>query len=389
MSVFKFIKNQLIEVIEWTDNSSSTMVYRFPVQNKEIKMGAQLTVRESQAAIFINEGQIADVYPPGRYELTTQNMPLLTKLKSWKYGFNSPFKAEVYFVNTKQFPDQKWGTPNPVLMRDADFGKVRVRAHGNFSFKISDPALFLREVFGTNGVFDSENIVGQLRRSIVSSFADVLGEARMSVMDLLAYYTEFGELTLTKLQPKFNSMGLMITLLEVVNITVPEEVEKAIDKRSTMGAIGDVNLYTKFQAADALRDAAKNPNGGMAGAGIGLGAGVTLGSVMGDALRTSFSAPTQPQQHPQPQPGVAPTNTIACPSCNARVSESAKFCPECGKPTAPPKVKCIKCSFEMNQNMKFCPECGSPQNTEIICKKCGQKVPSGSKFCPECGEKTE
>ena len=153
MGLFDFIKNQFIEVIEWTDTSNSTMVYRFPVENKEIKMGAQLTVRESQIAVFVNEGTIADVYSPGRYTLTTENMPVLTKLKSWQYGFNSPFKAEVYFVNTKQFTDQKWGTSNPVIMRDAEFGTVRIRAFGIFAFRVSDAITFLKEIFGTNGAF--------------------------------------------------------------------------------------------------------------------------------------------------------------------------------------------------------------------------------------------
>ncbi|NLY18771.1 MAG: hypothetical protein GX045_07430, partial [Clostridiaceae bacterium] len=168
MGVFDFIKNQLIEVIEWTDDTAGTMVYRFPVAGKEIKMGAQLTVRESQVAVFVNEGQIADVFQPGRYTLTTQNMPILTKLKSWKYGFNSPFKAEVYFVNTRQFTDQKWGTSNPVMMRDAEFGMLRLRAYGIYSFRVTDPVVFLKEVFGTGSMFDTNSITGQLRRSIVS-----------------------------------------------------------------------------------------------------------------------------------------------------------------------------------------------------------------------------
>lgn len=379
MGLFDFIKNQFIEVIEWTDDSSSTMAYRFPVENKEIKMGAQLTVRESQTAVFVSEGKIADVYGPGRYELTTENMPVLTKLKSWKYGFNSPFKAEVYFVNTKQFTEQKWGTLNPVIMRDSEFGSVRVRGFGIFAFKVSDPVTFLKELFGTNGIFDTENIVGQLKRSIVSSFSDILGEARIPILDLSSYYDEIGQQILERMQPKFNAMGFQLNSLYVENISVPEEVEKALDKRSTMGIYGDLNAYTKFQAAEALRDAAKNPGGNLANAGVGLGAGVTLGSVMGEALRSGAASPSQQE--------ALNDNITACNSCGAKMKKGSKFCPECGKPTAVPKVKCQSCGVEIEKNMKFCPECGAMQSSEIACSKCGQKVPAGVKFCPECGEK--
>jgi membrane protease subunit (stomatin/prohibitin family) len=385
MGLFSFIKNQFIEVIEWTDTTNNTMVYRFPVENKEIKMGAQLTVRESQVAVFVNEGTIADVYGPGRYTLTTENMPVLTKLKSWKYGFDSPFKAEVYFVNTKQFTDQKWGTSNPVIMRDAEFGTVRIRAFGIFAFRVNDAAIFLREIFGTNGDYDTESITGQLKRTIVSGFADLLGEARIPVLDISAYYDELGQQTLDKLQPKFNLMGLQLASLYVENISVPEEVEKALDKRSTMGIFNDLNQYTKFQAAEALREAAQNPGGGIAGAGVGLGAGVTLGSVMSEALKGNLAASSQQEAENASNQGLK-EDKILCPSCNAKISANAKFCPECGK-AAKQAIKCIECGFEMGKEMKFCPECGAHQNREIICKKCGIKMAPDSKFCPECGER--
>lgn len=384
MGLFSFIRNQFIEVIEWTDISNNTMVYRFPVENKEIKMGAQLTVRESQVAVFVNEGTIADVYGPGRYALTTENMPVLTKLKSWKYGFDSPFRAEVYFLNTKQFTDQKWGTSNPVIMRDAEFGTVRIRAFGIFAFRVNDAATFLREIFGTNGDFDTESITGQLKRTIVSGFADLLGEAKIPVLDLSAYYDELGQQTLEKLQPKFNLIGLQLASLYVENISVPEEVEKALDKRSTMGIYGDMNQYTKFQAAEALRDASQNPGGGIAGAGVGLGAGAALGSVMAEALKSNFSASAQGANSSSNQ--ELKEEKILCPTCNAKISANAKFCPECGK-VVKPSTKCIECGFEMVREMKFCPECGAPQVREISCRKCGTKIPAGSKFCPECGER--
>jgi membrane protease subunit (stomatin/prohibitin family) len=382
MGLFSFIKNQFIEVIEWTDESSSTMAYRFPVENKEIKMGAQLTVRESQTAIFVNEGKIADVYGPGRYMLTTENMPVLTKLKSWKYGFNSPFKADVYFVNTKQFTDQKWGTSNPVIMRDAEFGTVRIRAFGIFAFRVNDAATFLKEVFGTNGVFDTESIVGQLKRSIVSSFSDLLGESKIPVLDISSYYDELGQHILERMQTKFNAMGFQLTSLYVENISVPEEVEKALDKRSTMGIYGDLNTYTKFQAAEALRDAAQNPGGNLTNAGVGLGAGAALGSIMAEALKGG-----SPSSSPQQQ--SLNNAVMLCASCGYKIPTGMKFCPECGKPAAPPRVKCSECKAEIDENTKFCPNCGTLRNKEILCKKCGNKVPPGVKFCPECGEKIE
>lgn len=384
MGIFDFIKSQFIEVIEWTDNNNSTMVYRFPVENKEIKMGAQLTVRESQVAIFVNEGQPADLYLPGRHVLTTENMPVLTKLKSWKYGFNSPFKAEVYFINTKQFMDQKWGTSNPIITRDAEFGTVRIRAFGIFAFRVNDAVMFLKEIFGTNGSYDTESIVGQLKRSIVSGFGDLLGESRIPVLDISSNYDELGQQTIIKLQPIFNKMGLQLTSLYVENVSVPEEVEKAMDRRATMGIYGDVNTYTKFQAAEAIRDAASNPSGGLANAGVGLGAGIGLGSLMGDALRSSTTAPIQNSNEQQSK-----TEETICNFCNLKIPAKSKFCPSCGKLTTSTNIKCVKCNFKMEKDMKFCPQCGESQNKDLICKKCGHKIPTSFKFCPECGERAE
>lgn len=211
MGLFGFFKNQFIEVIEWTDNTSNTMVYKFPVHGNEIKMGAELTVRESQVAIFVNEGEIADVFGPGRHQLWTQNMPILTKLKSWKHGFNSPFKADVYFVNTKQFIDQKWGTSNPIMMRDAEFGMIRLRGYGIYSYRVSDPTVFLKELFGTSSSYDTSSVENHLKKMIVSGLTDLFAESQIPALDLAMYYDELSTQGKEKMQERFNAFGFEIT----------------------------------------------------------------------------------------------------------------------------------------------------------------------------------
>ncbi|SHH57711.1 SPFH domain-containing protein [Clostridium grantii] len=380
MGLFNFIKSQFIEVIEWTDSSTNTMVYRFPVDGNEIKMGAQLTVRESQTAVFVNEGTIADVFTPGKYTLSTENMPILTKLKSWKYGFDSPFKAEVYFVNTKQFTDQKWGTSNPIMMRDAEFGMLRLRAFGIYSYRVSDATKFLKEIFGTSASYDTSSIEGQLKKTIVSGLSDMFGEAKIPALDLAMYYDELSEQGKKKMIPKFENYGFQITSLLIENISLPEEVEKVMDKRTSMGVLGNLNDYAKYQAAEAMRDAAQNPNGGLAGAGVGLGAGAALGGAMTELFKESNKN----------EPKIETVSEkIACPHCAAIVDKKAKFCPECGKTMEEPKDKCIKCSADIKKGAKFCAECGAPQVLEKECPNCSYKLSLDSKFCPECGTKVD
>lgn len=370
MGIMKFIKGELIDIIEWVDDSNGQrIVYRFPDEDREIKMGAQLTVRESQAAIFVNEGQIADVYSPGRYTLTTQNMPVMTTLRSWKYGFESPFKAEVYFVNTRQFTDQKWGTANPIMMRDSEFGMVRLRAFGIYSFRVIDPATFLKEIFGTQAQLDTDGITGHLRRSLVSGLADMLGEDKTPVLDLAANYDELSARAIERLQPRFTALGLKLETFYVENISLPEEVEKVLDKRTSMGVLGDIGRYAQYQTAEAIRDAAQNEGGGLAGAGVGLGAGAAMGKMMNEA----FSQPSVP--------------TAACPKCHQPVPAGAKFCPACGKSMEPPKKSCVHCGAQIGESAKFCPECGGKQ--ELTCAQCGNALKPGAKFCPECGTKVE
>lgn len=293
--VADFARSQFIEVIEWLDESRDTLVYRFPVQGQEIKNGAQLIVRESQAAVFVYQGQVADVFGAGRYTIDGGNTPVLSKLGAWYHGFNSPFKSEVYFVNVRQFTDMKWGTANPVMLRDADFGMVRLRAFGTYSLRVANPAGFIKEIAGTNAHFQTDDIEGQLKRAIVSGFSDALAELKIPALDLAAKYEELGGALKAKINEDFQSFGVEVTKFYVENISLPPEVEAAIDKRSSMGALGDANRYMQFQAADALRDAAQNEGGG-AGLGAGLGAGFAVGNQMANAFG-NMNQPPQNQPH--------------------------------------------------------------------------------------------
>jgi membrane protease subunit (stomatin/prohibitin family) len=293
---FGRLMNQWIEVIDWTDPSQDTMVYRFPVANNEIKMGARLTVREGQAAIFVNEGQIADVFGPGLYTLSTQNMPILTMLRSWPHGFNSPFKAEVYFVSTRQFTDMKWGTSNPIPMRDADFGLVRVRAFGSYAIRITDPAKLVREIVGTNGLFQTGDISGQLRNFVVTEFTTAVGEMRIPVLDLAANYRQLSSNIQEQVRPHFNQYGLDITQFLIENISVPPEVEAAIDRRSSMGAVG-VSDYATFQAANAMEKGATNPGGSSGAADMaGMMAGLAIGQRMVKGMEGGGDAAPAPAE---------------------------------------------------------------------------------------------
>lgn len=376
MGIMDFIKGQLIEVIEWTDSSSDTIVYRFPVANKEIKMGAMLTVRESQAAVFVNEGILADVFYPGLYELATENMPVLTKLKSWKYGFNSPFKAEVYFVNTKQFIDQKWGTQSPVAIRDPQFGQVEIRARGLYSFRVVDPAKFMRELFGTRGSFKTEDITNTFRTYLVQYLKDTIAESKLSFFDLQTQLIEFSAKVKENVKEKFDQFGLEIVDLTVEDLSLPEELREAFLQGSKIGLVGGMDTYTKIRTLDAINSAAENEgNGSFAGMGAGMGAGAAIGNMMGQMFNTN----TQNQQPNQNQ------QTFPCPKCNAQVQQGAKFCPNCGQNTAPQKASCIKCNSEITPGAKFCPECGASQ--DLSCSKCGTKLTAGAKFCPDCGNK--
>jgi membrane protease subunit (stomatin/prohibitin family) len=284
MGLLEKIRGELLDIIEYNERAQSEILaYRFPRRDNEIKNGAKLVVREGQAAVFVNEGQIADVFEPGTHKLETANLPVLSKLMGWYYGFESPFKAEVYFVATRQWTDQKWGTQNPLIVRDPEYGAVRVRAFGTYAFRVTDPAAFLRQIVATDPNLEVYEISNQLRNTIVSRFSDVLGQERIPILDLAGNYERIGELAREKIAPDLASMGLALTLFYIENISLPPEVESALDKRTSMGIIGDMGRYSQMQAADALRDAAANP-AGMAGLGAGLGAGVGMGGQMVSAL---------------------------------------------------------------------------------------------------------
>ena len=369
MGLFKKIKAEFIDIIEWREQEPGVLVHRFERYEHEIKMGAQLTVRPGQRAVFVNEGEIADVYEEGRHILETENMPILSTLKGWKYGFNSPFKAEVYFLNITEQLDRKWGTGSPIIVRDADFGMVRLRARGNFSYKMSADKEMISRLVGARSAYTTDDIEGQLRAKAVSSFSDALGELKIPILDLQAQYDEIGDAMKTKLSSMFDGLGLELLGFILENVTVPEEVEKAMDQRASMGAVGNMNQFSQYQAAQALRDAADNP--GMAGNMMGMMVGGQLASGMGDVLK---------QDNPAPQAAAA---GVTCPKCSAVVAAGAKFCGGCGASMVPEGVKCIKCGAALAAEAKFCGECGAPQ--QVQCVKCGAELSPGSKFCGECG----
>jgi len=300
MGFFDKLRGEFIDIIEWLDDSRDTMVYRFDRFGNEIKMGAKLIVRESQVAVFINKGKLADVFEPGDYTLETDNLPILSTLQGWKYGFHSPFKAEIYFVNTRRFVDLKWGTKNPITLRDPEFGPTRIRAFGTYAIRVNNAANFIKEIVGTDGHFTTDEITDQLRNLIVSRFADLIGEAKIPILDMAANYDELGEFITGKIHDDFLTYGIDITKMLVENISLPPAVEEVLDKRTSMGIIGNLNQYTQFQAANAMEKAATND--GMAGGGMGMGMGFAMANQMGQSMNQQAApAPTASAPPPLPQ----------------------------------------------------------------------------------------
>ncbi len=285
MGLFNKLRNEFIDIIEWTDNTSDTMIWRFPRYQSEIKNGAQLTVRESQIAVLVNEGKFADIYKPGRHVLNTENMPILTTLMGWKYGFNSPFKVDVYFVNTKQFLNIRWGTQNPIMMRDPEFGPIRMRAFGSYCFRVNeDPTKFILNVAGTDGNFTTESITEQLRNFVITKFTDHLAESKIAALDMAANLNEFSASLTEGLKDDFAEYGLELTKFLVENISLPEAVEQALDRRTSIGVIGNMNTYTQMQFADSLKDSAVNGGGSPAGDAMGMGMGFAMAGQMANQM---------------------------------------------------------------------------------------------------------
>ena len=293
MGLMDYLKTQFLEIIQWQDDSRDTLSWRFPDEDKEIKRGAQLIVRESQVAQFIYLGQFGDTFGPGKHTLATDNLPILATLKGWKYGFESPFKADIYYVNTRLFTGNKWGTANPVMMRDPDFGIVRARAYGTFDFKVVDVKTFLKEVAGTDHQFRLDEFADTMRSRIVSLFSDALATAKVPVLDVASRYQELGEALLPVINPAITTKyGLELSSFIIENVSLPPEVEQAIDKRSSMAAVGNLNDYVKFQMAEAM---AKGEGGGMANTAAQLGAGLAMGQQMMAAMGSGQTTPAAAQ----------------------------------------------------------------------------------------------
>jgi membrane protease subunit (stomatin/prohibitin family) len=300
MGILDFLSGQFIDVIHWTDDTRDTMVWRFEREGHEIKYGAKLTVREGQAAVFVHEGQIADVFTPGLYMLETNNMPIMTSLQHWDHGFKSPFKSEIYFVNTTRFNDLKWGTKNPIILRDPEFGPVRLRAFGTYSVKVSDPAHFLTEIVGTDGEFTMDEISYQIRNIIVQEFSRSIAMSKIPILDMAANTRELGKLISTEISATVGEYGLSIPELYVENVSLPPAVEQVLDKRSSMGMIGDLHQYTQFQAAEALgRDGGA---GAAMQAGLGAGLGMQIGAA---AAQAGPWGPRPTAAHTPPPPPIA------------------------------------------------------------------------------------
>jgi len=310
VSIFNFLRGEFIDVIDWVDDTRDTIVWRFERHGHAIKYGAKLTVREGQAAVFVHEGQLADVFGPGLYMLETNNMPVLTTLQHWDHGFNSPFKSEIYFINTRRFTDLKWGTRNPVTCRDPEFGMVRLRAFGTYTMRVTDPAKFLTEIVGTDGEFTTQEIEFQIRNVIVSNFSQIIASSGIPVLDMAANTIDLAKLVHERIAPKIAEYGLELPGFFIENVSLPAEVEATLDKRTSMGVIGDLSKYTEFATAEALVKGAENPGGGGGvAAGLGAGMGMAMGERMArgpwGAAPSAAAAAAQPQAAAPPPPPPA------------------------------------------------------------------------------------
>jgi membrane protease subunit (stomatin/prohibitin family) len=326
-----FFSKQFIDVIHWTESGEGVLAYRFPMEDMEIQNGGRLTVRDSQLAIFVNEGQIADVFKPGLYTLSTHTLPLLTNLMNWDKAFQSPFKSDVYFFSTRLHTDQKWGTATPITIRDKEFGAVRARAYGIYSYSIGDARVFYQKVSGTVPVYRVSELEGQLRNTIVGRMTDMFGSSSIDFLDMAGNQLKLGTAMLEALRPVFADLGLVLNGFTVESISLPEELQKMLDQRISMNMLGDMGRYTQFQMAQSIPIAAANEGGGGVAAGMSLGTGLAMGQQMMNALRPPEPNTPAPSAATVTPAGGAPAGgSKFCTNCGKSVPRAAKFCPECG-----------------------------------------------------------
>ncbi len=371
----------LLEVIEWFDPDGRQFVHRIPEEGSaDIKMGAQVIVRESQAAVFFRDGKGLDVFGPGRHTLSTLNLPILTKVLSLPWGFTSPFRAEVVFINLKVFPDLKWGTKEPVAFKDQELGLVRLRAFGIFSARVTQPLLFVNTLVGTQGAYTSDQVEAYLREVIVSRLNDFLGEHVETIFQLPKQYDEIGVAVKSRLQDDFHRYGLELIDFFINAITPPPEVQKMIDERSGMAAVGNLDQFLKFKAAKAMGDAAAGVGaGGAAAGGLGVGLGAGLGFMLPGMIYQSLRPEDADPER------VRERGTVLCPDCHAEVPLTARFCPACGNQMVVAN-KCPQCGKNVTVQAKFCPACGASLAATLTCPHCQTVLPPRTKFCTNCGE---
>ena len=330
MSLRDFITKQFIDVIEWVEPEEGILAYRYPMQDREIQNGGKLTVRDSQAAVFVNEGKVADTFGPGLYTLNTQTLPILTYLKNWDKAFKSPFKSDVYFFSARIQTDQHWGTQNPISIRDKEFGAIRLRGFGIYSYHLSDAKSFYSKISGTRDIYRVADLEGQLRNTIIAKMTDAFAASQVPFLDMAANQGALAEKISETLKPSFAEYGLTLDTFVVENLSLPDELQKVLDQRISMNVLGDMGKFTQYQVAQAIPIAAGNEGGGAVGMGAGLGAGVAMGQAMMDAVKKSTSTPAAGAA---PAAAGAPAaETKFCSECGKPIPRSAKFCPECGKP---------------------------------------------------------